>query len=146
VPRDGPAAGIPVTYVPARNTILLALALGLAESRDAEAIYIGVNRIDFSGYPDCRPEFLAAFRRVAEAGTKAGVEGRAPAIRAPLLDLGKAAIAREAVARGVPVGETVSCYDAGDDGAACGVCDACRLRRRGFVEAAIPDPTRYAKR
>jgi len=144
VPRDGPGEGIPVTYVPARNTLFLALALGLAEARGAEAIVLGVNRIDYSGYPDCRPEFLEAFARVAETGTKAGVEGRAPCILAPLVDRSKAEIVREGMRRGVPFGITLSCYDPDEGGAACGTCDACRLRRRGFEEAGVADPTRYA--
>lgn len=144
VPRD-PSVGIPVTYVPARNTVLLSLALGLAEARGAEAIYLGVNAVDYSGYPDCRPEFLAAFEQLAALGTKAGVEGRAPRIRAPLVNLSKAAIVTEGVRRGVAFAETVSCYVATSEGLACGTCDACRLRRRGFIEAGVDDPTRYAK-
>ena len=145
VPRDGPSGGIPVTYVPARNTLFLALALGLAEARGAEAIVVGVNRVDYSGYPDCRPEFLEAFARVAATGTKAGVEGRAPRILAPLVDLSKAEIVREGIRRGVPFEATLSCYDPAPDGAACGACDACRLRKRGFEEAGAADPTRYGK-
>jgi 7-cyano-7-deazaguanine synthase len=144
VPRGGGTAGIPVTYVPARNTVLLALALGLAESREAEAIVLGVNRIDYSGYPDCRPEFLEAFRQVAEVGTRAGAEGRAPRILAPLLDLSKAGIVALGTRLAVPFERTVSCYDPTPTGAACGDCDACRLRRRGFQEAGVADPTKYA--
>jgi len=144
VPKDGPSGGIPATYVPARNTLLLALALGLAEARDASALVIGANRIDYSGYPDCRPEFLAAFQRVAELGTKAGVEGRAPRLLAPLLDLSKAGIAKLGAGLDVPFAWTVSCYDPDVDGRACGACDACRLRRKGFRDAGIADPTEYA--
>jgi 7-cyano-7-deazaguanine synthase len=140
VPRGGPGEGIPVTYVPARNTILLALALGLAEARGADAIVIGANRIDFSGYPDCRREFLDAFARVAEAGTKAGVEGRAPRILAPLLDLSKEGIVRLGASLQVPFGDTLSCYDPDPRGRPCGACDACALRRRGFAAAGVIDP------
>ena len=146
VPRGGPAEGIPVTYVPARNTLFLSLALGLAEARGAEAIVIGANRIDFSGYPDCRPEFLAAFARVAETGTKAGVEGRAPRLLAPLLDLSKADIVRLGRHLGVPFEHTLSCYDPGPSGRPCGTCDACRLRRKGFAEAGGEDPADPAER
>ncbi|MHC4164348.1 MAG: 7-cyano-7-deazaguanine synthase QueC [Planctomycetota bacterium] len=144
VPRGGGTAGIPVTYVPARNIVLLALALGLAETRGATAIVIGVNRIDFSGYPDCRPAFLDAFARVAEVGTKAGVEGRAPRVLAPLIDLSKAGIVKMGTRLEVPFVRTVSCYDPAPTGAACGGCDACHLRRKGFSEARVADPTEYA--
>jgi 7-cyano-7-deazaguanine synthase len=140
VPRGGPQEGIPATYVPARNTLLLALALGLAEARAAGAIVIGANRIDFSGYPDCRPEFLEAFARVAEAGTKAGVEGHAPRILAPLLDLSKEGIVRLGASLQVPFGDTLSCYDPDARGRPCGACDACALRRKGFAGAGIADP------
>jgi 7-cyano-7-deazaguanine synthase len=140
VPRGGHAEGIPVTYVPARNTLFLALALGLAEARQADAIVIGANRIDFSGYPDCRPEFLAAFARVAETGTKAGVEGRAPSLLSPLLDLSKEGIVRLGLRLGVPFAETVSCYEPDPGGRPCGACDACRLRRLGFAAAGVADP------
>ena len=140
VPRGGPGEGIPVTYVPARNTLFLALALGLAEARQAGAIVIGANRIDFSGYPDCRPEFLAAFARVAETGTKAGVEGRAPRLLAPLLDLSKEEIVRLGHRLGVPFADTVSCYEPDPEGRPCGACDACRLRRKGFAAAGMIDP------
>jgi 7-cyano-7-deazaguanine synthase len=139
VPR-GPTKGIPATYVPARNTLFLALALGLAEARQAGAIVIGANRIDFSGYPDCRKEFLDAFARVAETGTKAGVEGRAPKVLAPLLDLSKEAIVRLGARLAVPFADTVSCYDPGPEGRPCGACDACRLRRKGFAAAGTIDP------
>jgi 7-cyano-7-deazaguanine synthase len=141
---DAPAEGIPVTYVPARNTILLSLALGLAEARGAGAIVIGVNRIDYSGYPDCRPEFLEAFQRVAGLGTRVGVTGGVPRVLAPLVDLSKAAIVELGLRLGVPFEKTISCYDAGPDGGACGACDACRLRREGFLAAGVRDPTRYA--
>lgn len=140
VPRGGHTEGIPVTYVPARNTLFLALALGLAEARKADAIVIGANRIDFSGYPDCRPEFLAAFARVAETGTKAGVEGRAPSLLAPLLDLSKEGIVRLGLRLGVPFEDTLSCYEPGPGGRPCGACDACRLRRLGFAAAGVADP------
>jgi 7-cyano-7-deazaguanine synthase len=140
VPHGGPTGGIPVTYVPARNTLFLALALGLAESRGAEAIVIGANRIDFSGYPDCRKEFLDAFAKVAETGTKAGVEGHPPRILAPLLDLSKEAIVRLGERLKVPFADTISCYDPGPDGRPCGTCDACRLRRTGFSAAGARDP------
>lgn len=144
VPHGGPAEGIPVTYVPARNTLLLALALGLAEAREASALVIGVNRVDYSGYPDCRPKFLDAFREIARVGTKAGVEGAAPEILAPLLDLSKSEIVAEGARLGVPFERTLSCYDPDPEGRACSRCDACRLRRAGFETAGIPDPTRYA--
>jgi 7-cyano-7-deazaguanine synthase len=140
VPRGGPGRGIPVTYVPARNTLLLALALGLAEAREADAIVIGANRVDFSGYPDCRPEFLEAFGRVAETGTRAGVLGRAPRILAPLIDLPKEGIVRLGARLDVPFGDTLSCYDPDPRGRPCGTCDACALRRRGFAAAGIADP------
>jgi 7-cyano-7-deazaguanine synthase len=135
-----PSAGIPVTYVPARNTLFLALALGLAEARGAQAIVIGANRIDFSGYPDCRPEFLEAFARVAETGTKAGVEGRAPRLLSPLLDLSKEGIVRLGQRLHVPFADTFSCYDPGPGGRPCGTCDACVLRRKGFAAAGCVDP------
>lgn len=140
VPRGGPSEGIPVTYVPARNTLLLALALGLAEARQADAIVIGANAIDFSGYPDCRKEFLDAFARVAETGTKAGVEGHPPRLLAPLLDLSKEGIVRLGGHLKVPFADTVSCYDPGPRGRPCGTCDACRLRRLGFSAAGTSDP------
>ena len=140
---DHPSAGIPVTYVPARNTVFLAVATGWAEVLEADRIFIGVNAVDYSGYPDCRPEFVAAFERVANLGTKAGVEGRGLRIEAPLVDLSKAEIIRLGTGLGVDYGLTVSCYSADDRGHACGVCDSCRLRRQGFQEAGIPDPTVY---
>jgi 7-cyano-7-deazaguanine synthase len=136
--------GIPLTYVPARNTIMLSLALGWAEVLDASNIYIGVNAVDYSGYPDCRPAFVAAFERVANLATKSGVEGRvAFRIAAPLIDLSKAEIIRRGIDLGVDFSLTVSCYQADQAGRACGRCDACRLRRAGFAAAGVPDPTRY---
>jgi 7-cyano-7-deazaguanine synthase len=137
-------ASIPVTYVPARNTVMLALALAHAEVAGAEQIFVGVNAIDYSGYPDCRPEFLRAFEKVARLATKAGVSGRPLTIRAPLLRLSKAGIVRLGTRLGVPYHLTLSCYDPWRGGA-CGRCDACQLRRKGFLEAGVPDPTRYAR-
>jgi 7-cyano-7-deazaguanine synthase len=137
------ARDIPVTYVPARNTVLLALALAHAETIGAEDVYVGVNAIDYSGYPDCRPAFLRAFERLAKVATKAGVEGRPLRIRAPLLRLSKAGIIRLGTRLGVPYRLTLSCYDP-LRGKACGRCDACALRRKGFTEAGVPDPTPYA--
>jgi len=134
---------IPATYVPARNTVLLALALAHAESIGARDVFVGVNALDYSGYPDCRPEFLRAFERLSRVATKAGVEGRPVRIRAPLLRLTKARIVRLGTRLGVPYRLTLSCYDP-VRGRACGRCDACQLRRKGFLEAGIPDPTRYA--
>lgn len=137
-------AGIPVTYVPARNTVMLSLALGWAEVLGASRIYIGVNAVDYSGYPDCRPEFVAAFERVANLATKAGVEGSVHfRIAAPLIDWSKAQIVQRGRELGVDFGLTVSCYQADDEGRACGRCDACRLRREGFSAAGVPDPTPY---
>lgn len=137
------SVGIPVTYVPARNTIMLSLALGWAEVLDARQIFVGVNAVDYSGYPDCRPAFVEAYERLANLATKAGVEGRALRVRAPLIDMSKAEIVRQGLALGVDFAETVSCYQADDQGRACGRCDACRLRAQGFVDAGAPDPTRY---
>ncbi|MBK9516354.1 MAG: 7-cyano-7-deazaguanine synthase QueC [Anaeromyxobacter sp.] len=137
-------ADIPVTYVPARNTVMLALALAHAEVAGAEAIFVGVNAVDYSGYPDCRPEFLRAFERLARLATRAGVDGRPLAIRAPLLRLSKAGIVRLGTRLGVPYHLTSTCYDP-ERGRACGRCDACQLRRMGFEEAGVPDPTRYAR-
>ena len=144
VPKDGVGEGIPITYVPARNTIFLSLALGLAEASGAHDIFIGVNALDYSGYPDCRPEFVAEFERLANLATKAGVEGQHITIRTPLLDMSKADIAREAERLGLDAGLSHSCYDPAPDGGACGECDACRLRAKGFAEAGIADPTIYA--
>jgi len=135
--------GIPVTYVPARNTVFLSLALGWAEVLGARDIFIGVNAVDYSGYPDCRPEFLSAFENLAKLATKAGVEGQVFQIHAPLIQLTKAEIIRKGVSLGVDYGLTISCYQADEQGQACGVCDSCRLRARGFEEAGVEDPTRY---
>jgi 7-cyano-7-deazaguanine synthase len=140
---EGIGGGIPVTYVPARNTIFLAFALGWAEVLAAHDLFIGVNALDYSGYPDCRPEFLAAFQRVADLGTKAGVEGQPFAIHAPLIDLTKAEIIRRGVALGVDYAITHSCYDPDPRGRACGHCDSCLLRKRGFEQAGLADPTVY---
>jgi 7-cyano-7-deazaguanine synthase len=144
VPKDGAGDGIPVTYVPARNTIFLSLALGLAEASGARDIFIGVNALDYSGYPDCRPEFVAEFEKVANLATKAGAEGRGFAIHAPLQHMTKADIAREAARLGLDARLSHSCYDPSPNGRACGECDACRLRAKGFAEAGIADPTVYA--
>jgi 7-cyano-7-deazaguanine synthase len=135
--------GIPVTYVPARNTVFLALALGWAEVLDADAIFIGVNAVDYSGYPDCRPQFIAAFQALADLATKRAVAGSRIAIEAPLIDLSKAQIIRWGTELGVDYGLTVSCYRADAEGRACGACDACEFRREGFAAAGIADPTRY---
>ena len=143
VPVDGVAGGIPITYVPARNTIMLSIALAWAEVLGADDIYVGVNAVDYSGYPDCRPAYIDAFEKMANLATKAGVEGHRLRIHAPLIDLSKADIVRRGAALGVDYGLTVSCYQAADDGAACGLCDACRLRSAGFAAAGLPDPTRY---
>lgn len=140
---SAPSVGIPVTYVPARNTVFLAISLGYAEVLDAAAIFVGVNAVDYSGYPDCRPAFIGAFQALAEVATKAGVEGHAPRIEAPLLHLSKADIIRRGLALGVDFGLTVSCYNSDPLGRACGQCDACRLRADGFAAAGIPDPTPY---
>ncbi|MDT3705456.1 MAG: 7-cyano-7-deazaguanine synthase QueC [Thiobacillus sp.] len=142
---ETPGTGIPVTYVPARNTVMLALALAWSEVLGARDIFIGVNAVDYSGYPDCRPEFIEAFERMANLATKAGVEGAHLSIHAPLQHLSKAQIIRRGIELGVDYGETVSCYQAEADGRACGVCDACRLRRQGFAQAGVADPTRYAR-
>jgi len=147
VPKDRPEAemshGIPVTYVPARNTLFLALALGLAEVVGAQDIYIGVNAVDYSGYPDCRPEFIRAFEALANLATKAGVEGARFKIHAPLSGMTKADIIREGTRLGVDYGLTHSCYDPDAQGRACGRCDSCLLRKKGFQEAGVPDPTPY---
>jgi 7-cyano-7-deazaguanine synthase len=135
---------IPSTYVPARNTIFLSFALAWAEVLGASDIFLGVNAVDYSGYPDCRPEFVAAFERLANVATRAAVEGRALRVRAPLLALTKAQIVARGLALGVDYEATVTCYDPAPDGAACGRCDACSLRRRGFADAGVADPTRYA--
>jgi 7-cyano-7-deazaguanine synthase len=142
---EAPTGGIPVTYVPARNSVFLALGMGLAEVLDADELYIGVNAVDYSGYPDCRPEFIAAFERVAALATRRAVEGRPLRIQAPLQMLGKADIIRRGAELGVDYALTVSCYQADADGAACGRCDSCRLRRDGFAAAGVADPTRYLR-
>ncbi len=134
---------IPVTYVPARNTIFLSLALAWAETLDARDIFVGVNAVDYSGYPDCRPEYIQAFETMANLATKAGVEGHGPRISAPLINLTKAQIIQQGTALGVDYSQTVSCYQADNEGAACGVCDSCRLRKQGFIDAGVSDPTRY---
>lgn len=145
VPKDGPSAGIPVTYVPARNTILLAIALGYAETVNAQDLFIGVNAVDYSGYPDCRPAFVEAFEGLANVATAAAIEGRAKyRVHAPLLELSKADIIKRGTWLRVPYGLTLSCYDPDAEGHACGRCDSCRLRRAGFREAGVPDPTVYA--
>ncbi len=136
--------GIPVTYVPARNTVFLAIALGWAEVLDAQDICIGVNAVDYSGYPDCRPEFIAAFEAMANLATRAGVEGNKLTLHTPLMTMSKGDIIQAGLALGVDYSQTVSCYQATDDGLACGRCDSCRLRRQGFLDAGVPDPTRYA--
>jgi len=142
VPEEG-GDGIPVTYVPARNTIFLSLALGWAEVIGARDIFVGVNAVDYSGYPDCRPEFISAFEKLANLATRAGVEGEGFRIQAPLIQLTKAEIIRRGIELGVDYAMTTSCYQADDSGAACGRCDSCRLRARGFIEAGVADPTRY---
>ena len=135
--------GVPVTYVPARNTLFLSMALGWAEVLEAEAIFIGVNAVDYSGYPDCRPEFISAFQAMANVATKAAIDGKPISIETPLIHLTKAQIIQQGVAAGLDYALTVSCYQADDDGRACGVCDSCRLRAQGFSDAAVADPTRY---
>ena len=146
VPKGGVGEGIPVTYVPARNTVFLSLALAWAEAAGAHDLFVGVNALDYSGYPDCRPEFIAAFEALANRATKAGVEGEGFTVHAPLQHMTKADIAREAARLGLDAGLSHSCYDPAPDGGACGLCDACRLRAKGFEEAGLPDPTRYASR
>jgi 7-cyano-7-deazaguanine synthase len=141
---DQPQAGIPVTYVPARNTVFLSFALGWAEVLGAADLFIGVNAVDYSGYPDCRPEYIEAFRKLAQLATKAGVEGADFRIHTPLIRLSKAEIIRKGAELGVDYSLTVSCYSADPEGRACGVCDACRLRAAGFAAAGVADPTRYA--
>ncbi len=141
---ESPAAGIPITYVPARNTLMLALALGWAEVARATDIFVGVNAVDYSGYPDCRPEFIQAFEHLAQLATKAGVEGARFKIQAPLISMSKADIIGAGTELGVDFSMTVSCYQARADGAACAKCDSCRLRAAGFAAAGLPDPTRYA--
>lgn len=140
---ESPTEGIPITYVPARNTVFLSIALGWAEVLGANDIFIGVNAVDYSGYPDCRPEFIDAFESLANVATKVGVEGGRIRIRAPLSDLSKADIIKRGAALGVDYASTISCYQADSDGRACGLCDSCRLRKEGFEAAGVPDPTRY---
>lgn len=142
VPESG-GAGIPITYVPARNTIFLSLALGLAEVLDAEQIHIGINSVDYSGYPDCRPAFVDAFQAMADVATKAGTEGHGPRIMTPLLNMSKADIIRAGLSVNLDYSLTVSCYQANEKGEACGRCDSCRLRKEGFISAGVQDPTRY---
>lgn len=144
VPKSGVEEGIPITYVPARNTIFLSLCLGLAEAAGARDLFIGVNALDYSGYPDCRPEFVAAFETMANLATKAGVEGDHFTVHAPLMAMTKADIAREAARLRLDAGMSWSCYDPGPRGLHCGLCDSCRLRAKGFAEAGLDDPTRYA--
>ncbi len=146
VPEDADNDGIPVTYVPARNTVMLSIALAWAEVLDARDIFVGVNAVDYSGYPDCRPEFIAAFEAMANLATKAGVEGHQLRIHAPLMKLSKGDIIHRGVGLGVDYGLTVSCYQADDAGRACGRCDACRLRTAGFAAAGVADPTPYLPR
>ncbi|MCL6678613.1 7-cyano-7-deazaguanine synthase QueC [Sphingomonas sp. RG327] len=146
VPKGGVGDEIPVTYVPARNTVLLSLALAWSEAAGARDLFIGVNALDYSGYPDCRPEFISAFEKLANLATKAGVEGGGFTLHAPLQAMTKADIAREAGRLGLDAGLSHSCYDPTPDGRHCGLCDACRLRAKGFAEAGLPDPTRYAER
>ena len=149
VPKDRPldtiGEAVPVTYVPARNTIFLSFALAWAETLGAQDIFIGANALDYSGYPDCRPEYIEAFERLANLATRAGDEGRPFRVRAPLLSLGKREIVERGRALGVDFGVTLTCYDPSPDGAACGRCDACRLRLKGFTEAGMPDPARYVR-
>ena len=144
VPKRGLEEGIPVTYVPARNTIFLSLALGWAEASGARAMFIGVNALDYSGYPDCRPDFIAGFERLAAIATKAGAEGETFSVRAPLLHMSKAAIASEAARLQLDAGLSWSCYDPAAGGKHCGLCDSCRLRAKAFADAGLPDPTVYA--
>jgi 7-cyano-7-deazaguanine synthase len=146
VPKGGVGSDIPVTYVPARNTIFLSFALGWAEVLGAFDIFIGVNALDYSGYPDCRPEYITAFETMANLATKAGVEGNRFTIHAPLISLTKAEIIQKGVSLGVDYSLTHSCYDPSPEGVACGLCDSCRLRLKGFIEAGIPDPIRYQRR
>lgn len=141
---EAETGGIPVTYVPARNTVFLSYALAWAEVLDAKAIFIGVNALDYSGYPDCRPEYIAAFQKLVNLATKVGVEGGRIELTTPLIDLSKAEIIKTGANLGVDYGNTVSCYQADENGNACGRCDSCRFRRKGFSEAGVSDPTRYA--
>ncbi len=144
VPEDDDSDGIPVTYVPARNTVFLSIALGWAEVLGANDIFIGVNAVDYSGYPDCRPEYITAYEKMANLATKAGVEGQPLRIQTPLMDMSKADIIQKGSQLGVDYSKTISCYQANEQGLACGKCDSCRLRKQGFAEAGVPDPTKYA--
>ena len=144
VPTGGPQPGIPVTYVPARNTLMLSLALAWAEVLEARDLFVGVNAVDYSGYPDCRPAFVSAFEALANLATRAGVEGAGLRVHAPIIELDKAQIVKLGTSLGIDYGLTVSCYQASEQGLACGECEACRLRRAGFDRAGLPDPTRYA--
>jgi 7-cyano-7-deazaguanine synthase len=146
VPTDGVAPGIPVTYVPARNTIFLSLALAYAEASASQHIFFGANAVDYSGYPDCRPEYMRAFQMLANVATKAAVDGSSVELHTPIIALNKADIIRRGIALGVDYALTVSCYQATEEGLACGACDSCRLRRAGFEAAGVTDPTRYAAR
>jgi 7-cyano-7-deazaguanine synthase len=143
VPEGQHKEGIPITYVPARNTVFLSIALGWAEVLSAEAIFVGVNAVDYSGYPDCRPEFVAAFEQLANLATKSGVEGQKITIHAPLIKLTKAEIIMQGTSLGIDYSQTISCYQADNDGRACGVCDSCQFRKQGFAQAGLADPTRY---
>lgn len=143
VPEQESDGGIPITYVPARNTVFLSIALGQAEVLAADAIFIGVNAVDYSGYPDCRPDYIAAFQQLANLATRAGVEGQTIEIKTPLIDLTKAEIIQQGIAAGVDYSLTVSCYQADEEGQACGVCESCRLRQKGFEDAGVEDVTRY---
>lgn len=143
VPTDGDEGGIPITYVPARNTVFLSYALGYAEVLESHDIFIGVNAVDYSGYPDCRPEFIEAFETMANLATRIGVEGQPVKIHTPLIDLSKADIILEGHKLGLDYGQTVSCYQLSEDGLSCGECESCRIRRDGFNSAGVPDPTRY---
>jgi len=143
VPRTGVGNSIPITYVPARNTIMLSVAMAWAEVLGAADVFIGVNAVDYSGYPDCRPEFISAFQQLARVATKSAIEGRTLQLHTPLIHLSKAEIIRKGMKLGVNYEQTVSCYQADPKGRACGVCDSCRIRRAGFVQAGVPDPTRY---
>lgn len=143
IPAEGIKMGIPVTYVPARNTIMLSLALAWAEVLESRDIFVGVNAVDYSGYPDCRPEYISAFEKMANLATRAAIEGARLNIHAPLVNLSKAEIIRKGIFLGVDYSRTVSCYQADEAGLACGACDSCRLRRMGFETADVPDPTRY---
>jgi 7-cyano-7-deazaguanine synthase len=143
IPNHSESVGIPLTYVPARNTIMLSIALGWAEILDADSIFIGISSVDYSGYPDCRPEYINAFKEMANLATKKGVEGKGINIETPLINLSKADTSRLGISLGVDYSQTVSCYKASEDGLACGECDSCYLRRKGFDDANIIDPTRY---